>query len=53
MMMAPAVRKAEMMGLDSMLQRNPRRRIPNTKYRMATKIDTCTSQDPKSQPTIR
>ena len=53
MMIAPAVRKAEMMGLDSMLQRNPRRSAPNTKYRMATKIDTCTSPVPKLVLTIK
>ena len=44
MMMAPAVRKAEMMGFDSMLHRNPSRSAPNTRYRIATNIVTCTIQ---------
>ena len=41
MMIAPDVKKAEMMGFDSMLHRNPRRSVPNTRYRIATRMDTC------------
>lgn len=41
MIIAPDVKKAEMMGFDSMLHRKPRRSVPSTRYRIATKMDTC------------
>ena len=44
MIIAPDVKKAEMMGFDSMLHRKPRRSVPSTRYRIATKMDTCTYQ---------
>ena len=47
MMMAPAVKKAEMIGFDSILHRNPSFSAPNTRKRIATKIVTCTLQHPQ------
>ena len=51
-MMAPAVRKAEMMGLDSMLHRKPSRSAPSIRYRIATRIVTCTIQHPYPQHSV-
>ena len=39
--MAPAVRKAEMMGPESRLQMKPTRRPPNNRYRIPTIKETC------------
>jgi hypothetical protein len=43
MIRAPAVRKAEMMGRDNMLHRNPSRRTASSRYSTATIKDTCST----------
>lgn len=43
MIRAPAVRKAEMMGRDNRLHRNPRRRTASSRYSTATIKETCST----------
>ncbi len=49
MIMAPAVRKAEMMGLDSTSHAHPSRSPPRTRYSSATSRDTCAQHSSSSQ----
>ena len=41
-----------MMGLDSMLHRKPSRSAPSIRYRIATRIVTCTIQHPYPQHSV-
>lgn len=41
MIMAPAVRNPEIIGFESRSNKNPRRRVPMNRYKIATMADTC------------